>query len=230
MKQVAEGVYQVSGYVNAFLIDGDDGVTVVDTGLPGKEGAVASALGEIGRNLDEIGSIVVTHGHADHYGSAAVLKTQSGAKLVASEGDAPILRGHNPPPPPPFVAEKYRFLAPIIRLLPDPDAVEVDIALDRDGPVPVVNDLAVIHTPGHTEGHISLLLDRSGGILFVGDAATADKSGNVKRGFMNVANETFDASLRKLASLEFETALFGHSAPISRGASGAFRRWAESTS
>ncbi len=104
----------------------------------------------------------------------------------------------------------------------------VDHPIPGDQPIDLVADLSAIQTPGHTSGHMSLLLDRGGGILFVGDAAVATRSGKVKRGFINVANDTIDGSLRKISGYEFETAYFGHSAPIKTNAAGAFRRFVSS--
>lgn len=226
MEKVADGVYRIGGYVNCYLIDGDQGVTLVDTGLPKKEGAVLSALSEIGREMSDIDTIVVTHGHADHFGCARVLKAESGSQLVASQIDASYVRGEQPPPLPPFT-ERFGILKPLLKLMPAPDGVEVDLAVGGDEPVSLVSDLSAIQTPGHTPGHMSLLLDRDGGILFVGDAATRDKAGNVQRGWMNHPGRDFDHSLRKLAELDFEMALFGHSDPLDTDASGAFRRFVE---
>lgn len=96
------------------------------------------------------------------------------------------------------------------------------------GPVPVASDLTAVPTPGHTPGHISLLLDREGGVLFAGDSALANRSGGIQRGFMNRKSPTFDASLRAMAELEFETACFGHSPAILRGAAGVFGTFVDS--
>ena len=54
MEQIATGVYQVSRGVNAFVIDGDQGVTLVDTGLPGRQGAIIEGLADIGRSTKDI--------------------------------------------------------------------------------------------------------------------------------------------------------------------------------
>jgi glyoxylase-like metal-dependent hydrolase (beta-lactamase superfamily II) len=108
---------------------------------------------------------------------------------------------------------------------PDPVVVEYEIAEGVGGILPA--DLQVIGTPGHTPGHVSFLLERDGGLLFVGDAAVA-KNGEVKRGYMNRAEPTFDASLGHVAEYDFERAAFGHAAPLQSGASAAFSRFVES--
>lgn len=225
MEKVNDGVYQsVSGYANAYIIDGDDGVTLIDTSVPKKLESISSALEGIGRSLADVTAIVITHGHGDHCGSAAAVKAESKALLIASEVDATVIRGDAEPQMPPFM-DKYRFLKPLSRFAPSADPVAVDDTIRGDQTINLVADLSAIQTPGHTDGHMSLILDRGGGILFVGDAAVASRSGSIKRGFMNVAATAFDDSLRKIATHQFETAYFGHSAPIKTDATGAFQRF-----
>ena len=78
-----------------------------------------------------------------------------------------------------------------------------------------------VHTPGHTAGHLALLLPRDGGVLFTGDAAT-----NFARLGVGPIYEDVDEgmrSLRRLAELEFETALFAHGRPLAPRAAERFR-------
>lgn len=194
MKQVTTGVHQVSKRVNAFIIDGDEGVILVDTGLPKRHGMIVEGLGSIGRSVGDVRAIVLTHAHSDHFGGAAALKRDSGARLVASDVDAPVVQGRESVPAPPIL--DFPFIRLMAKLLP---------------------------TPGHTDGHISLLLDRAGGVLFAGDSAMATRNGDVQRGFMNRKSATFDASLVAMSHREFAVACFGHSGPITTAASGAFR-------
>ncbi len=220
MQQIAAGIHQVSNGVNAFIVDGDDGVVLVDTGLPKRHGAILDGLKAIGRNPEDIAAIVITHGHADHAGGAAVLKRETGAALIASETDAPVVRGDSPAAAPPML--DFPVLRLLANLVPTAEGVAVDHAV-VGGPVPVVADLTAVPTPGHTAGHISLFLERQGGVLFAGDSAMATRSGGVQRGFMNRKSATFDSSLRAMAELEFGIACFGHSSAIVGGASGSFR-------
>lgn len=227
MDTIISGVHRISGgYVNAYVIDGDEGVTLVDTLLPKKEGAIAKALGEIGRSLSDVAAIVLTHSHADHSGSAAAVKAASGAALYVSADDVAAVRGQEKPPPPP-VADRVPFLKPIMRLFPAPAPVVVEHVIGEGTGGRLPEDLQVIDTPGHTPGHVSFLLEREGGLLFVGDAAVARK-GEIARGWMNRAEPTFDASLRHIAEFEFERAVFGHAAPLLTGAGAAFERFVAS--
>ena len=128
---------------------------------------------------------------------------------------------------PPFL-DKVPFLKPLFRLMPGADGVEVDHLISEEGATGLPEDLRVIETPGHTPGHVSLLLDREGGVLFVGDAAVATKSGQIKRGWMNRSTPTFDASLRHIAEFDFGVACFGHSEALGTAAAAAFQRFGAS--
>jgi glyoxylase-like metal-dependent hydrolase (beta-lactamase superfamily II) len=219
------GVHRIPGLSKAYLVDGDRGVTLIDTGMPKRSRAIARTLDSIGRAWSDVGAIVLTHSHVDHTGSAAAAKRESGAPLFASAADAAAIRGEERPAMPP-VYDRLGFLRPLFRLVPTAEPVAVDhlVAEAEAGGLP--EDLSVIDTPGHTPGHVSYLLDRGGGVLFVGDAAVATRRGEVKRGWMNAPTPDCDASLRHLAEFDFDAALFGHSAPITRNAAAAFRRCA----
>jgi glyoxylase-like metal-dependent hydrolase (beta-lactamase superfamily II) len=225
MDPIVSGVYPVPGTSKSFLVDGDQGVTLIDTGMPRHHKAIARVLDGIGRTWSDVRAIAVTHSHADHVGSAAAVKRQSGAPLFASAADAPAIRGDEPTVPPP-VFDRFRFLLPLFRVMPGAEDVAVDHLVGENDPGPLPEDLSVVDTPGHTPGHLSYLLDRAGGVLFVGDAAVATRRGEVKRGFMNASTPRFDASLRHIAGFDFDVALFAHSVPLLRGAAGAFRRFA----
>jgi glyoxylase-like metal-dependent hydrolase (beta-lactamase superfamily II) len=102
-----------------------------------------------------------------------------------------------------------------------PDIPEMTAVVDARpvGDGDSVFDLGIIETPGHTAGHISVH-DAIAGVLVVGDALNGADGGVVgpDPAFsedMAVAND----SLRKLAGLSYEVALFGHGEPVLAGAS-----------
>jgi glyoxylase-like metal-dependent hydrolase (beta-lactamase superfamily II) len=80
-KRVINGVHVVPmGMANAFLIEGDDGLTLIDAGFPAKEAAVFGAINGIGRSADQLRHLVFTHGHPDHIGGAATIVRKTGAR------------------------------------------------------------------------------------------------------------------------------------------------------
>src|SRR5437868_805450 len=152
VKQVVPGLWKVPlGPVNAYLVDDGREVVVVDTGLPGSAPKLEAALREIGRKATDVRSIVLTHAHPDHAGSAAALRRLTGAAIYMHEADADLLRrgvGLRPMTPSPgmpgiiwrlFIrrqAEKARV-----------EAAEVEALLVDGGDAP--GGLKVVHGPGH---------------------------------------------------------------------------------
>lgn len=226
MHQVADGVYQIGKGSRAFLIDGDDGVTLIDTGLPGRGRVFLEAIESVGRTVDDVQSMVLTHSHPDHTGGAKFLKDETGAPLYCSSADAPAVDGTAPVPTPPFFDKTpLQVLKPVFGWLPKGDRAQVDHHVDEHFRMQLPEDFIAIDTAGHTPGHTSYLLDRAGGILFVGDAAV-QKDGEVKLGFFNKATPAITSSVRTLAEREFAIACFGHAEPLVGGAADAFRRFA----
>ncbi len=220
MEKVANGVHAIGGYVNAFLVDGDEGVVLIDTGLPKKEGLIENGLAAIGRSPSDIVAILVTHSHVDHIGGAAEIKAASGASLYASHRDTKAIEGAAPIPAPPMMKGPMKVM---LRLMPKPTPVAVDHSISEVDDSSLPGDLTAVDTPGHTPGHTSFLLARDGGILFVGDAA-ANKRGTVVPGFPNAGGGPLVAeSIRHIGEFEFDVAVFGHSDPITQNASAAFR-------
>lgn len=220
MEQIADGVFEIAlGFVHVHLVVTDDGVVLIDTGLPGKTAKIEQALAAASKTLGDVRTILLTHWHVDHVGSAADLRRRSGARTVAHALDAPVIAGDTPPP--------FTTLQKIAKhLTGTPDPAAVDETLTADGPAPAPG-FSAVHTPGHTAGHVSYLLDRAGGILFVGDAAGG--AGTKVRhtpGVMTADQATARASVAKLAGLSFEVAVFGHGKAVVGGAVEKFRELA----
>ena len=88
VKRVIQGVHIVPmGFANAFLIEGDDGLTLIDAGFPGKEAAAFGAIRGLGRSPDQLKHLIFTHGHPDHIGSAAAIVRETGARTYILGGE-----------------------------------------------------------------------------------------------------------------------------------------------
>jgi glyoxylase-like metal-dependent hydrolase (beta-lactamase superfamily II) len=90
--EVAPGVLRMQlpvsipglGHVNAYLLEDERGATVVDAGMPGQDTwtALTARLADAQVPLGRVHTVVVTHSHPDHYGTAGRLVEESGADLV----------------------------------------------------------------------------------------------------------------------------------------------------
>lgn len=208
MREVVDGVFELRlGVVNVHLVVTDDGVILVDTGLPGQAAAIERAA----RPLGPLHAILLTHHHPDHAGSLAALRESTGARVIAHAAEAPFVNGA-------FTAEEPagRLRKFLFNRLAKVEPTKVD-RLIGDGAEPVPGFTAV-HTPGHARGHLSFLLDRAGGVLFTGDAATS-KNGKVTGAVGDRAPE----SLTRLAERDFTHAVFGHGPAISGDAAARFQ-------
>src|SRR5438094_2443283 len=75
MLKVAEGVYRVPArHANTYLVEADNGLVLVDTGMPGSENRILKAVADLGREPSDVKLILLTHRHWDNIGSAAALK------------------------------------------------------------------------------------------------------------------------------------------------------------
>ena len=200
---------------NAYLIAGDRPV-LVDTGSPGETNKIAQALAQAGVALPDLALIVHTHGHGDHAGSTRELQQRSGAPVAIHPADGELLRlGHKAPLTP------TRFTGRVMRPLVNmPFAgVEADLWLE-DGQSLAAYGVPgrVIHTPGHTAGSISLLLDN--GQAIIGDLLMGGMMGGAFRptrpGYHYFANDLTQVqqSIHHLLSYNPTRLYVGHGGPL----------------
>ncbi|HEX4250400.1 MAG TPA: MBL fold metallo-hydrolase [Pseudonocardia sp.] len=151
---------------NAFLVDGDDGLILVDVGWLGAPARIEAAVTEFGRAITDIRRVVITHAHPDHVRGAAELRARSGAQVLIHRADAEWLRtGRVPPEGRSGRLGRLVDRVPLLHWRP----LEPDGALADGDYVGDSSGLRVIHTPGHTPGHIALLHEPTETVL-VGDA------------------------------------------------------------
>ncbi|MGA0979561.1 MAG: MBL fold metallo-hydrolase, partial [Candidatus Nanopelagicales bacterium] len=168
---LAEGIYRIrtmGDFINSFAFIEDDGsVTLVDCGLKRAPKKIVAALASIGKHPSDVQRIVLTHAHFDHAGGAARMVDETSADGVdVHADDAHYVRtGTRPPGDSASTAGRLLARAPWGDFTATPVAEElVDGQL-----IDVAGGLRVLHTPGHTPGHISLLHPRSG-VLITGDS------------------------------------------------------------
>ena len=227
-QQIFPGVYEfANGPVNEWLIEDNDGWTLIDTGYPEKQQAILDAITAFGKKPSDIKRIVVTHTHPDHAGGLAAIKQATGAPAWMHPIDAEVVRGKVPmirstPSPGFFPWLMYNLLIKNVPGVVPQAEIENEIA---DGQVlPIGGGLRVIHTPGHSGGHCAFMLERDGGLLFAVDACA-----NVMGLAPSIVYDDHAQgreSLRKLAQLKFNTVTFGHGKVLSGANAKKFnQRW-----
>jgi glyoxylase-like metal-dependent hydrolase (beta-lactamase superfamily II) len=158
----------LGNFINSFaIIDDDDSVTLIDCGLKRAPGTIVRGLAAIGKSPQDVTRILLTHAHADHAGGAAILVRDSAAMGIdVHRDDAPFIRAGSSAP-----ADATTRLGALVNRLPGGGFEPVKVARElTDGEViDIGSELEVIHTPGHTPGHISLL-HRDSGVLITGDS------------------------------------------------------------
>src|SRR6188768_58062 len=97
--QIAPSLHRLgSGHVNAYLIEEAGEVTIVDAGLPGYWADLPAELAAMGRTLDDVRALVLTHGHSDHIGFAERIRRERHTPILVHESDAALARGEVPNP------------------------------------------------------------------------------------------------------------------------------------
>ncbi len=146
------------GFINAYLVAEDDGLTVVDTGTRGLHKKILAAAQQAGAPIRRI---ALTHGHMDHVGSVdALVEAVPGVELLVSARDARFLAGDRSLDPD-EQPQKLRGGWTDVRTRPT-------ATLE---PGARVGSLQVIAAPGHSPGHVAFL-DTRDGTLLGGDTFT----------------------------------------------------------
>jgi len=169
--EIARGVYRIptlGDFINSYAFIDDDGqVTLVDCGLTRAPARIVRGLAVAGKHPRDVTQIILTHAHNDHAGGALEVTQAAGLDGVAAHhDDAGFIRDGVMPP-----RDSSRGLGRLIKRAPAGTFAPVSVARElTDGDVlDVAGGIQVVHTPGHTPGHISLLHPDSG-VLITGDA------------------------------------------------------------
>ncbi len=225
--QLAPSLHRIgsSSLVNSYLVVQPDGITVIDTGMAGQWRDLVRELDGIGRSLEDIRGVLLTHGDVDHTGFAERLRRDHGVPVYVGEADAAEARGEVKKPAaerdPMKVWPLLGFLWFGIRKggLRSTPISEVRIAtpgatLDLPGAPRVVG------LPGHTPGSVAYHVPAVDAI-FVGDAMTTR---SVLTGAAGPAQAPFTvdraaalASLTALDGLQATWVLPGHGEPWDQG-------------
>lgn len=213
------------GMINCYLIKGKHKHILVDTGIPNSEKKILKQLKKHQIALEDIGLLIITHGHIDHFGSVKRLKDILKVPVLIHEADQKAIQtgkslSETLKPNHPFW-EKY--LKPSIlkgKALP----CEPDIVLQGKEEYSLSNygiQGKVIHTPGHTPGTLSVVLDDGQAIIM--DLASSGiflggiiLNTRMKHPPFHDNLEEVKNSINHILSLSTHTFYLGHGNPVSR--------------
>lgn len=206
--------------VAVHLVTTDDGVTVVDAGLPGHWADLVRELEVLGRSLSDVRGVVLTHGDSDHIGFAERLRREHGVPVFVHAADAGRARGEGQPKTPigpvrPVAAAGFAAYAVRKqgwRTTHLTEVVEVHDGQTLDLP----GEPRVVSIPGHSPGSIAVHVPLAEAVM-VGDALTTKHVLTGRRG-LQPAPFTDDPelaldSLGRLAGLDASWVLPGHGTP-----------------
>jgi len=232
MKEFLPGIYQITltlsgfspGSVNVYLIRDSSGYCLIDTGwdTPPSVKSLQEQLAELNVCFQDINRVIITHCHLDHLGMISRFKKSHRAtiylheremeliKVRFSNGDQFIpltdrfLQKHGVP--------EYELTPPEIKIPEIINLTDPDILL-KGGEEITIGDyrLKVLHTPGHTPGHISLY-EEAKRFLFSGDVLLPTIATNAALHVQHFPNplSRYLSSLRLLRELEIDWVLPGH--------------------
>ena len=231
--KVTTGVHRIgAGLINAYLVEENGEVTIIDAGLPGYWADLPAELAAMGRSMTDVRAVVLTHGHTDHIGFAERARQELKVPVSVHEIDAALARGEVPNRPGKTGAIRIgpllRFLALTLgkgglraKHLAEVSTFGDGATLDVPGAPRVI--LLPGHTPGSAAIHVAGL-----DALFIGDAmATVSVASGVSGPMIapfSTDRVTALASLARLDGVEAGWLLPGHGLPWTGGVQAAVKK------
>lgn len=227
VQQVAEGVFSYTiQIVNIAMVRTSNDFVLIDTGMPESEEKIFEIVEEIFGENAKPEAIILTHGHFDHVGSIEKLLTQWDVPVYAHPLEIPYLTGQKNYPDPDGTVEGG-LVAKISPMFPN-EGVHLGNhvkPLPDNGELPHLSEWKWIHTPGHSDGHISLFREKDR-TLIAGDAFITVKQDSLAKvlvqerevngppRYLTTDWQLTKKSVEKLAALHPRVAVTGHGLPM----------------
>ncbi|HET6589100.1 MAG TPA: MBL fold metallo-hydrolase [Candidatus Nitrosocosmicus sp.] len=237
MTEITKNVYSIEGMTHPdprgkvfpyLFVEDKDNLTLIDPGFLSQISMLEKYLHDIGYEIKNVKQIILTHVHVDHAQAANEIKRKSGARIYSHWIEARYL-AHNPPyMGPPSTQETIKKLeklgVSVEALSKEYGTLEVEpISVDEqvsDGDM--IGSLKVIHTPGHTPGHISLYYEKDK--LLLGADSIYKKVFGAEGLYISAPQVSMDpttaiVSAQRLSKVNFDKLLMAHQdSPLLEGA------------
>lgn len=227
--EIAPTVHQIEGIPpisNAYLVVGEDGLLLIDTGIALAASGVLRYIRRLGFEPSAVKAIFITHGDGDHIGGLHAIARETGAAVIAHRAEVPLVEGREMrQPTAPSFAD--RLMAPLVSLVMPSKPVPVSHPVAHGDQV---FGLQVIHAPGHSPGSACYLL-REQKVLFAGDALThwGRRLALPMKAYTTDMAEAI-RSVQRIAQHEFEVCCFGHGPALLGNARSAIADFAKTIS
>ncbi len=234
--QVAEGVHRLTGgVVNFYLIEDGGRLTLVDAGAPGDWDLLARSIRSLGRTLDDLEAVLLTHAHSDHTGFAERARSETHAAVWIHGADVEVARSGKARKNQSGVGrylvrvEAYRTLLSLVRRGALKIVPITEVSAFGDGEtLDVPGRPTVVHAPGHTEGSCAILLESrralvTGDVLATRNPLTGRRGPQIGPDGLNRDSEQAMRSLDALERLPADLVLPGHGDPWTDGIAEAVR-------
>jgi glyoxylase-like metal-dependent hydrolase (beta-lactamase superfamily II) len=194
-------VYLIQGYSNAYIVEFEDHLVLVDAGMDKKAKELIEAIEKTGKKP---AAVLITHGHLDHINGLAKLKEKyPEMKILASEEDRAAVEGKEYLLPKGIKGFFFRLLTPFMY-----KPVKIDETLPS-----VYKEFKTINTPGHTKGSVSFLFNN---VLFCGDLLINSEKGLcLPPKEFNLDRNQLIESIKQVSTLQFDYLMTGHGSEVS---------------
>lgn len=221
--EISVNVMGKPGKIYPTLIWDNNTAILVDAGYPGQLSQLREAIEKSGVSLERINRIIITHHDLDHTGSLADILRElpQRAVILAHQEEKPYIEAEKPP-------VKMAQVEALLNSMPEEEGREmkiyyeyiranykklkckVDRTLSDGGELPCCGGITVIHTPGHTPGHICLY-HKETKTLISGDALMVEDGQLVPAyHFTNLDPDLAARSLKKLTRYDIEAVVCYH--------------------
>ena len=180
---------EIKRFVYIYIITGQKGCYLIDSGVDGAEQIIENYLRSIGREMTDIKAVFLTHAHPDHIGAAWKIKEISGCKVYSGKGEQRWMEDIDLQYKERQIPNFYSLVNKSVELdgvLSDGDTIELETGIT----------INVLSTPGHSCDELSYVLEENK-VIFTGDTIPVKEDIPIW-----INEEELRNSLKKLQSLK----------------------------